>query len=110
MRALLLVTLSAASLFAQEETISGTWVAKSKTPMGEMEIAYEFKQDANGHLTGTQKMPFGDWPIVDGHVNGSEFTFTVEMEFFGDLRRRETTGKIVGDALEIMPVMPGPPS
>jgi alpha-galactosidase len=76
--------------------------------MGEMEIVYKLKVD-NGKITGTQSLPFGDSPIVDGHVKDDSFSFTVELESFGDIQKREVTGKIVGDTLVLTPAMPAPP-
>lgn len=88
--------------------ISGTWIAKMTSPMGEMEIIYKLKV-SNGKITGTQSLPFGDSPITKGEVNGDRFHFTVELEAFGDIQKREVTGKIVGDTLVLTPAMPEPP-
>src|ERR1035441_3964697 len=88
--------------------ISGTWVAKMTTPMGEMEITYKLKVN-DGKITGTQSLPFGDSPIVDGRVSGDTFRFVVELESFGNIQKREVQGKIVGDTLELIPAMPAPP-
>jgi alpha-galactosidase len=77
-------------------------------PMGEMEIVYKLKVD-NGKITGTQSLPFGDSPIVGGQVTGDSFHFTVELESFGDIQKKEVSGKIVGDTLILTPAMPGPP-
>src|ERR1039457_222662 len=88
--------------------ISGTWVAKMTTPMGELEITYKLRVN-DGKITGTQSLPFGDSPIVDGRVSGDTFRFVVELESFGDIQKREVQGKIVGDALELTPAMPVPP-
>src|ERR1035441_4320937 len=50
--------------------ISGTWVAKTENPMmGAVECVYELKVDASGKITGTQRMPFGDSPIIDGRID-----------------------------------------
>jgi hypothetical protein len=76
--------------------------------MGEVEFVYELKVDASGKITGTQKMPFGDSPIVGGKINGNEFELTVQMESFGDLSTNTIKGTIEGDTLEITPAMPGP--
>jgi alpha-galactosidase len=89
--------------------ISGTWVAKMSGPMGEMEIVYKLNVD-HGKITGTQSLPFGDSPIVDGQITGDSFHFTVELESFGDIQKREVSGKIEGDSLVLTPAMPAPPS
>jgi len=88
--------------------ISGTWVAKMSSPMGEMEIVYKLNV-SNGKITGSQTLPFGDSPIVDGQVKGDTFHFTVALESFGDVQKKEVSGKIVGDTLILTPAMPGPP-
>jgi len=88
--------------------ISGTWVAKSENPMGEMEFVYELKVSPSGKITGSQKMPFGDSPIIDGKITGGSFELTVQTESFGTLANRTVTGKIEGDTLLITPAMGGP--
>ena len=98
----------AASAAAETKDISGTWVAKRSSPMGEMEIVYKLTVK-DGRITGTQTLPFGDAPIVDGAVTGNTFHFTVELESFGTLTKKEVTGEIVGETLVLTPAMPGPP-
>jgi alpha-galactosidase len=88
--------------------ISGVWIAKAPTPMGEMEIVYRLKV-VDGKITGSQGLPFGDSPIVEGQISGDTFHFTVAMERFGEIQKREVTGKIVGDTLVLTPALPGPP-
>src|ERR1017187_8589054 len=89
--------------------ISGTWVAKTENPMmGAVECVYELKVDASGKITGTQRMPFGDSPIIDGRINGHEFELTIEQEFFGNLSNVIVRGTIEGETLKIVPPMPGP--
>jgi alpha-galactosidase len=97
------------AVHAQPKDISGTWVGKRETPFGEMELVWELKV-ADGKITGTQKLPFGDAPIVDGRITGDTFELVVEMESFGTLSKRTVTGKIVGDTLHIVPAMPAPPA
>jgi len=94
---------------ASAADISGTWVAKTENPMmGEVEYVYELKVDAGGKITGTQRMPFGDSPIIDGKFNGNDFELTVQREFFGNLSNVTVKGSIEGDTLKITPAMPGP--
>lgn len=96
-------------LSAQQKDISGTWVAKRQTPMGESEIVYRLKM-TDGKITGSQSMGFGDAPIVDGKVTGDDFELIVEMESFGEIRRATIKGKIVGDELHLTPAMPPRPA
>lgn len=93
---------------AQTPDISGTWIAKRTSAMGEMEIVYKLKV-TNGKITGSQGLPFGDSPIIDGAVSGDSFHFTVALERFGEIKNQEVTGKIVGDTLVLTPALPGPP-
>ena len=88
--------------------ISGRWVGKKSSPMGEMEIVYQLHVQ-DGKITGTQTLPFGDSPIVDGQIAGDSLHFTVELESFGSIQKREVSGKIVDDTLVLTPAMPGPP-
>jgi alpha-galactosidase len=108
LRPISLVTLLACS--AALADISGTWVAKRTSPMGETEIVYRLQVSPEGKITGTQSMPFGDSPIVDGKITGDTFELVVETESFGDIQKRTVTGKIVGDTLEITPAMPMRPA
>ncbi len=108
MKIILVSGLLLALLGAQTKDLSGTWVAKRETPMGEMELVYELKV-YKGRITGMQRMPFGDSPIVDGKIDGDQFELTVETEFFGNVQKRVVKGQIVGDALKIELAMPGPP-
>ena len=105
---LMLVNVGVPFLRAQTEDISGTWVAKTQTPMGDLEIIYELKLK-DGKITGTQKLPFGDAPIIASKIDGNDFELTVELEMFGNLQKRTAKGKIVGDTLEITPALPKPP-
>ena len=89
--------------------ISGTWVAKTQNPMmGEVEYVYELKVDSSGKITGSQRNPFGDSPIVDGKIDGNEFELKVQNEFLGNLQVQTVKGTIEGDTLKITPAMPGP--
>src|SRR6187551_1865778 len=97
-----------ARLFQQPaKDISGTWVGKRSSPMdGEMEFVYEIKV-RGGTITGAQRMPFGDSPIVDGRFTSpDEFELIVETGSSGDRQRATAKGKVNGDALEITPAMP----
>jgi alpha-galactosidase len=101
-----LLGMFASLLGAQSANITGTWIAKAKTPMGEVEIVYRLNVDQNGKITGSQELPFGESPIVAGQLTGNQFEFTVEMDAFGNLQKVKGSGKIVGDTLEIEPAIP----
>ena len=93
---------------AQQPDISGTWVANAESPMGKMEFVWELKV-VGGKITGTQRLPFGDTPIVDGTISGNAFELIVETEMFGTISRHVVKGTIEGDTLRITPALPPPP-
>ncbi len=107
MRIFLGFCFAAVTLVGQMKDISGTWVAKYPPPLDEQEIIYQL-QVLDGHITGMQRMPFGDAPIVDGRVEGKKFRMTVVPDYFGTLEKREVKGRIVGDTLELEPAVPVP--
>jgi alpha-galactosidase len=106
MKRMWILGLFASLLGAQSPNISGTWIAKAKSPFGELDIVYRLNVDQSGKITGSQELPFGESPIVAGQVTGNQFEFTVEMDFFGNVQKVKGSGKIAGDALVIEPAMP----
>jgi alpha-galactosidase len=97
---------AAPSAASPSSDISGTWIAKAPSRMGgEMEIVYRLKV-ADGNITGSQGLPFGDSAITSGQVSGETFHFTVALDAFGKIENREVTGKIVGDTLLLTPALP----
>ena len=62
-----------------ESKIDGTWQTKVEGPNGAMDLTFTFKVDGNA-LTGTDKSDFGEIPIVNGKVNGDEFSFDIEFD------------------------------
>lgn len=57
MRRLAILTCALASVLgAQVKDISGTWIAKVPSPMGEMEIVYRLHVDSSGNITGSQTL------------------------------------------------------
>jgi alpha-galactosidase len=104
------VTMTLAVMLGATQTrdISGTWIARLQTPFGEIEVVWDLKA-VDGRITGTQKLPFGDAPIVDGRLTNDTLELVVELESFGTISKRTAKGKIVGDELHIEPVLPQPP-
>ncbi len=58
--------------------INGAWLGKVESPNGEMEITLTFKVDAD-KLTGSNSSQMGEIPLLNGKVNGDEFTFDIEV-------------------------------
>jgi hypothetical protein len=72
--------------------------------MGEAEYVYELKVDSSGKITGSQRMPFGDSPIIFGKISGNEFELKVQTESFGNLQVATVKGSIEGETLKITPL------
>jgi alpha-galactosidase len=98
----------AAAAAPNDAGLTGTWIAHWMGPYGDTELVFRLKS-VNGKITGSEGLPFGDPPIIDGQLTGNEFHFTVAIDRYGSIQNREATGKIVGDTLEINPAMPLPP-
>jgi hypothetical protein len=75
--AFVVMTLSAATVFAAD--VTGTWTATAQSPNGDFTLTFTFKQDGT-NLTGTVQGPQGD-PIAisNGKVDGDKFTFDVSF-------------------------------
>jgi hypothetical protein len=59
--------------------LDGKWTGSLKTPDGnEFPLSYTFKLDGD-KLTGSAAGPNGETPISDGKVNGSDFTFNLDV-------------------------------
>jgi hypothetical protein len=86
-------------LFAAD--VTGKWSAEMQGRDGQKRVQ-TFNLKAEGDkLTGTVSSPMGERPIVDGKVTGEDVSFAVEVEFNGEKRKIEYTGKIVGDELKM---------
>ena len=89
--------------------LTGTWVAHWNSPnTGDTEIDFRLKS-VNGKISGSQTLPFGDSQILDDELTGNEFHFTIGIDRYGAITKREVTGKVLGDTLQIDAGLPGPP-
>ena len=102
-RLLLTILVAVFSIAASHaEGISGKWKASVESPQGTMEMTYTFKVDGE-ELTGFISTPMGDLEINNGKVNGSEFSFDIDM--MGTAMPNK--GKLEGDVIKIKMEMPG---
>jgi hypothetical protein len=86
-------------LFAAD--VSGKWTAEMEGRDGQKRVQ-TFNLKAEGEkLTGTVSSPMGERQIVDGKVTGDDVSFAVEVEFNGEKRKIQYTGKIAGDELKM---------
>jgi len=80
--------------------VSGKWKANLETPMGSMEITFNFQ--VNGEeLKGTVTNPQGgEDPIKEGKVKGDEIAFVVTAGPGGEFTINYK-GKLAGDELKL---------
>ena len=95
--------------FAYAADIDGTWNGEVPGMGGgePMKISYTFKADGNT-LTGTTKNPMdgSDMVIKDGKIDGSKFSYSIEMMGMP----MKFNGEIKGDTVELMMDMSGMPA
>ncbi|GAA5523266.1 hypothetical protein LQ318_15495 [Aliifodinibius salicampi] len=58
--------------------IDGTWIGKMDSPNGPVEITYNFNVDEDT-LTGTVEGGMGEIEILNGQVDGNEFSFDTQF-------------------------------
>jgi len=95
---------------AAEGDVTGTWVAMVSTRMDDVELVLELKVQ-DGKITGWERVPFGDWKIVDGKQEGNHIGFTVRADIFGRSQDQKISGDVRGDEMRIsapVPKMPPP--
>jgi hypothetical protein len=91
--------------------LSGKWVAQMQGPNGEARDI-TFNLTANGdQVTGTITTPRGDNQISDGKISGNQITFTEVLDFNGNKRTIQYTGKLSddGNSIEFTRSMQGGP-
>ncbi|HEV3276341.1 MAG TPA: glycoside hydrolase family 27 protein [Terriglobia bacterium] len=101
LRRFLLVLLLAAAPSALASDLTGDWTAAGPRPDGgTMHLMFRFKQDGT-RLTGIVSAASSDLAIVNGQVNGDQFSFAVQLNFGERSRTLTYGGTVKGDTLEI---------
>jgi len=78
---LLLVLLYAVP--ARAADVDGRWTGSIATPMGDVNVGFDFKSDG-ASLTGSTTGPDGSAvPIKNGKIDGNKITFLVSLDFGG---------------------------
>lgn len=93
------LALFATGLFAGDP--SGKWTAEVEGRNGQKRTVTMNLKAAGDKLTGTVTQMGGEREIMDGKISGDEISFAVEVEFQGEKRKIEYTGKMVGDELKM---------
>lgn len=93
-----MLALTATTLFAAD--ITGKWSAEVTTRNGEKRTQV-FNLKAEGDkLTGTVVGMGGrEMNIEEGTISGEDLSFSVTMEFNGNTRKMQYTGKVAGDEI-----------
>lgn len=73
--ALFLIT---AAFTSVNSGIDGTWIGKMDSPNGPVEITYNFNVEEDT-LTGTVEGGMGEIEILNGKVDGNEFSFDTQF-------------------------------
>jgi alpha-galactosidase len=98
---------------ATDAKLTGVWSVAFTTPDGQQrETIYELKV-VGGKITGKVHDAFNARDIVDGKVEGENFTFAIVMRTGEQERRMVTEGAIAGDELKLkrrMPAGAAPPA
>jgi hypothetical protein len=98
---LLIVLTFGLAAFAAD--VDGTWTATINTPMGDANYVYTLKADGNT-LTGSAKSEMGEMKmetqLKDGVINGSDISFTENLDFQGQAIAIKYKGKVNGDKIE----------
>jgi hypothetical protein len=106
------VVAAAAALPALAADIDGRWNATVESPMGPVNLVFEFKAEGE-KLTGLlatemggQAMPGA--PISEGTVKGEDVAFKWSMQFMPDAPPMviDYKGKLKGDELDLTSVVP----
>jgi len=86
---------------ARAADVDGKWTGSLDTPMGAVQVGFNFKADG-AKLTGTTTGPDGsEIAIKDGKVDGDKITFLVSIDFGGMSLDLNYTGVVKKDTVEL---------
>ncbi len=99
------VFVTAALMFAaapaRAADVDGKWSGSLDTPMGTVNVTYNFKADG-ATLNGTQSAPDGgDLPIKNGKIDGDKISFVVTLDFGGMALDLNYTGVVKPDQVAL---------
>lgn len=88
-------------IFIHASDFDGKWGGTMQGPEGEMQLVFNFKVVNGDSLTGTSLGPTGDLEILNGKVDGGNFSFDVDI--YGMTIHHDCT--VVNETIEM--VVPG---
>ena len=97
--AMLVVVLTAVP--ARAADVDGKWTGSLDTPMGAVNVNFNFKADG-GTLNGTMSGPDGgDIALKNGKVDGDKISFVVSLDFGGMAFDLNYTGVVAKDNIAL---------
>ena len=97
--ALVLMVLAAAPAHAAD--VDGKWTGSLDTPMGAVNVGFNFKADG-ATLSGTTTGPDGgEIAIKNGKIDGDKISFLVSIDFGGMSLDLNYTGVVKKDSVEL---------
>jgi hypothetical protein len=86
---------------ARAADVDGKWTGSLDTPMGAVQVGFNFKADG-ANLTGTTTGPDGsEIAIKNGKIDGDKITFLVSIDFGGMSLDLNYTGVVKKDSVEL---------
>jgi hypothetical protein len=86
---------------ARAADVDGKWTGSLDTPMGAVQVGFNFKADG-ATLAGTTTGPDGsEIAIKNGKIDGDKITFLVSIDFGGMSLDLNYTGVVKKDSMEL---------
>jgi len=86
---------------ARAANVDGKWTGSLDTPMGAVQVGFNFKADGTT-LTGTTTGPDGsEIAIKNGKIDGDKISFMISVDFGGMALDLNYTGIVKSDTVEL---------
>jgi len=86
---------------ARAADVDGKWSGSLDTPMGAVQVGFNFKADGST-LNGTTTGPDGgELPIKNGKIDGDKISFVVTIDFGGMMFDLNYTGVVGADTTKL---------
>ena len=87
---------------ARAADVDGKWSGSLDTPMGAVQVGFNFKADG-ATLTGSTTGPDGsELPIKNGKIDGNKISFMVSIDFGGMALDLNYTGVVKPDSVDLI--------
>jgi alpha-galactosidase len=103
MKTLFVLFFSVASVVCAAD-LTGHWLATVRRPDGEVRETSLYLKSDGDRLSGYMAQGGQDTPLTDGKQSGDDFSFVIERDYFGEIRRSTYSGRLEkGDIVLTMP-------